>query len=316
VKVVDLHADVICKLLENPGVKWSNGADEGTSGIFDASPDLLRQGGIALQAFPIYIPDTLPNEPITLLRAAELFWSEVLSVSGMKLIRRKADLASSLADGKIGALLALEGADGLQGNFWVLHLLYRLGLRLLGPTWNHANWACDGAMEPRGSGFTKAGRQLLAECESLGILIDVSHLSDRGFWDVVEHAGRPFIASHSNVRSLKDHPRNLTDEQIKALIAADGIIGITFVPWFVVAPEPATIEDVLRHVEHVCALGGVNHLAFGSDFDGISRHVQGLEHAGKYPDLIEALLKRYPESVVQGFALENAFRFFTKNLPD
>jgi membrane dipeptidase len=310
VRSVDLHADIICKMLEFPGSSWESSSPEGR---FDATPERLRQSGAVLQVFPIYLPDNVSSNPESLLRAAELFWSEVLTTSGMKLIRRSGDIAIALEQDKLGAILSLEGADGLQGQMWALHLLYRLGLRLLGPTWNHANWACDGAMEPRGGGFTKAGKQLVTECESLGILVDVSHLSDRGFWELADCAERPFFASHSNCRSVLDHPRNLTDKQIETIIAVDGIIGMTFVPWFVRVPE-ATIEDVLRHVEHVCSLGGANHLAFGSDFDGITKHVQGLEHPGKLPDLINALLQRYPETLVRGFMGETALRFFTKNL--
>jgi membrane dipeptidase len=313
VRIADLHVDVLCKMLEFPGSKW--GASE-PGGKFDATPDRLKQSGVRLQVFPIYLPDVVPGNPESLFQAAELFWSEILTVNGMKLIRRAGDIETALGEGKIGALLSLEGVDGLQGNIWALHLLYRLGLRLLGPTWNNANWACDGALEPRGGGFTKPGLQLVTECESLGILLDVSHLSDRGFWDLVECARKPFFASHSNARSLKDHPRNLTDPQIQAIISAEGIIGLTFVPWFVTAQEPATIDDVLRHVEHVCSLGGAEYIAFGSDFDGISRHVQGLEHPGKYPCLAEALLKRYSEDLVKGFLGETAIRFFTKNLPN
>ncbi|QMV40093.1 dipeptidase [Cohnella cholangitidis] len=312
-RIADLHIDVLCKLLENPGSKWGR---EDKSGAFDATPERLRQGGIGLQVFALYVPDTVPANPESVLQAAELFWSEVLTIKGLRLIRRASDLEKAKQEGTIGALLSLEGVDGLQGKLWTLRLLHRLGLRLLGPTWNHANWACDGAMEPRGAGFTKAGRQLVTECESLGILVDVSHLSDRGFWELAERAKRPFFASHSNARAIRDNPRNLTDEQIQAIIAAQGIIGLTFVPWFVTAEEPATIDDVLRHVEHVCALGGSEHLSFGSDFDGISRHVQGLEHPGRYPDLTEALLKRYPEKLVNDILGENAYRFFLKNLPN
>jgi membrane dipeptidase len=310
-RVADLHVDVLCKLLEYPDASWSGSIADAR---FDVNPERLRAGGVGLQVFALYLPDEIPSAPESLFRAAELFWSEVLTVRGIKLVRRAGDIEAAIQEGKIGAILSLEGADGLQGKLWALRLLHKLGLRLLGPTWNHANWACDGALEPRGAGFTKAGRQLVTECENLGILLDVSHLSDRGFWELADRAKRPFFASHSNARSIKDNPRNLTDEQIEAIVSAEGIIGVTFVPWFVTSPEPATIDDVLRHVEHICSLGGAGHIAFGSDFDGISRHVQGLEHPGRYPDLIEALLKRYPESFVEDMAGKNAIRFFTRNL--
>ncbi|MFC5472094.1 dipeptidase [Cohnella suwonensis] len=311
-RITDLHVDVICKLLDNPGAKWNA---TGAEAIFDATPERLAAGGIGLQAFALFLPEDLPSDPETVFRGADLFWSEVLTAKGMKLIRRSGDLEAARQENKIGALLSLEGADGLQGKLWVLRLLHRLGLRLLGPTWNHSNWACDGAMEQRGAGLTKAGRRLVTECEKLGILVDVSHLSDAGFRDVAEMASRPCFASHSNARSIVDHPRNLTDLQIQTLVSTDGIIGITFVPWFLTTEEPATIDDVLRHVEHVCALGGETNIAFGSDFDGISRHVDGLSHPGQYPALAEALLKRYPERLVEGFMGDNAYRFFAKNLP-
>ncbi|MFD0671659.1 dipeptidase [Cohnella sp. GCM10027633] len=310
-KVTDLHADVICKLLENPGMRWGNDARDD---LFDVTPQRLSEGGISLQVFALYLPDKVARNTDTLFRAAELFWSEILTSPRMKLIRRPGDIADAEREGRIGAILSLEGADGLQGQLWALRLMHRLGLRLLGPTWNNANWACDGAMEPRGGGLTRAGKELVAECGKLGILIDVSHLSERGFWDVSQQSAKPIFASHSNVRAYKEHPRNLRDDQLKELIRAGGLIGVTFVPWFLTEREQATTDDVLRHVEYVCAFGGESNVAFGSDFDGIDRHPVGLRHPGQYPALIEALLKRYPESLVRGFAGENANRFFAKNL--
>lgn len=306
----DLHCDVICKMLLHPGLSLLSPDDR-----LDVQVSRLKEGGVSLQVFALYIPDSLPAEPETAFRAAELYMSGVLSHPDIMAVTSSADLDRASGSGKIGALLSLEGVDGLQGSFWALRLLHRLGLRLLGPTWNHANWACDGAMEPRGGGLTQAGKKLVEECESLGILLDASHLSDRGFWDLADMASRPFFASHSNVRSLTPQQRNLTDEQIRALIAVDGIIGVTFVPWFLTMREPAGIDDVLRHVEAICVLGGESHIAFGSDFDGISRHVKKLEHPGRLCALEDALAKRYTDRQVRGFMGDNAKRFFSKNLP-
>ncbi|MBW5444494.1 membrane dipeptidase [Cohnella sp. CFH 77786] len=307
----DLHCDVISKMLQHPGLSLLQPDDR-----LDVTVERLKEGGVALQVFALYLPDSLPKNPESVFRAAELYWSGVLSHPELRPVTRSSDLDTAAFPGKIGALLSLEGADGLQGNLWALRLLHRLGLRLLGPTWNHANWACDGATEPRGGGLTKAGKQLVAECEALGILLDVSHLSDRGFWDLADLASRPFFASHSNARALTSQARNLTDEQIRALAAVDGIMGVTFVPWFLTAQEPARIDDILRHVEYVCSLAGARHVAFGSDFDGVERHVRGLANPGQYPALANALLKRYPEEQVRGFMGGNARRFFAKNLPN
>ncbi|MNC56575.1 Membrane dipeptidase [compost metagenome] len=111
------------------------------------------------------------------------------------------------------------------------------------------------------------------------------------------------------------HPRNLSDEQIRALVAMDGRIGLTFVPWFVRDGGEAKAEDVLRHIEHICALGGSGQIMFGSDFDGIDSWVEGLEHPGKYAEFAELLLARYPEEAVQGWLHGNALAFLAKHLP-
>ncbi|MBB6635311.1 dipeptidase [Cohnella thailandensis] len=310
-RVLDLHCDVLYKLQKDPKL---NMHPEG-QGKLDVTRARLEEGSVAAQVFAIFVPEDEPMEPQTALHQAELFWSKVLTEPGVKLIRSSADLEEARRTGAMGALLSLEGVDCLRGQWWSLRLLHRLGVRLLGMTWNRANWAADGAMEPRGGGLTKAGRQLVKECESLGILIDVSHLSERGFWELKELATKPFFASHSNAKAILNHPRNLSDEQLRALIEADGLIGVTFVPYFLTKEPVARIDDVLRHVEHICGLGGANHLAFGSDFDGIELYVDGLAHPGQYPDLADALLKRYPESLVNGFLSGNATRYLSDNLP-
>jgi membrane dipeptidase len=314
--VADLHCDVLGKMLLDETLPFDDVSNHGAAaGGLDVTVGRLRAGGVGLQVFAIYVDHGLPMTPETALRAAALFWDRVLAAPGMALVRTAADLDAVASEGKTAAILSLEGVDSLRGQWWALRLLHRLGLRLLGLTWNDANWAADGVMEPRGGGLTAAGKQLVKECESLGILLDVSHLSERGFWDLAETATRPFFASHANARRIHNHPRNLTDEQIRAIIAVGGVIGLTFVPDFLAGGETAGIDDVLRHVEHVCALGGEHHLAFGSDFDGIDRHVTGLEHPGRYPDLVEALLKRYPERLVRRFLAENARRFLRDGLP-
>lgn len=309
--IADLHCDVLFKMLKAPGLAFDGPESAG----LDVTLNRLKEGNVRLQVFAIYLPEDERMEPETVLREAELFWTKVLTAPGMRIVRSAGDLQAVREGACRGALLSLEGVDGLREQWWCLRLLHLLGLRLLGPTWNRANWACDGALEPRGGGLTGAGRRLVKECGEMGILIDVSHLSEKGFWDVADCSSRPFFASHSNARALRDHPRNLTDAQIQAIIQAGGIIGLTFVPWFLTERDSASIDDVLRHVEHVCSLGGERHLAFGSDFDGIDRYVQGLAHPGQYPALAEALLRRYPERTVRGMLGENAFRFLHKYLP-
>ncbi|KAI7248407.1 hypothetical protein KC345_g11863 [Hortaea werneckii] len=212
-------------------------------------------------------------------------------------------------------MLSLEGVDGLEGNLFYAQLCFELGVRFLGVTWNYANWAADGVLEPRNGGFTEQGRKLIEWCNGSGMLLDVSHLAPAGFWELVERSKRPFIASHSNSAAICGHPRNLSDEQIKALVTLDGRIGLTFVPWFVRDGGGANSDDVRRHIEHVCALGGSKQIMFGSDFDGIDAWVTGLEHPGKYAEFASLLLKYYPEDEVKGWLFDNALTFLKTHLP-
>lgn len=309
--VADFHCDVLSKLLVDPKLSFRNSE----SNLLDVTYERLKESGAVLQTFAVYIPEKLNGSIEPILESIDHFYEQVLTCPDMMLIRNQSDLRESLATGKIGALLSLEGVDGLQGSIPILRLLHRLGVRAAGLTWNYANWAADGVMEPRGGGLTAKGRAFVQECDDLGILVDVSHLSERAFWDVADLASRTIIASHSNAKALLNHPRNLTDEQIKAILALQGLIGVTYVPWFVAEGEQVTIDHVLKHIEHICELGGEQHLMLGSDFDGIDKYVSGLTHPGEVYRLREALLKRYTEQQTKQFLSGNALSFLAAHLP-
>ncbi|SFD69963.1 membrane dipeptidase [Paenibacillus catalpae] len=310
--IADFHCDVLSKLLVHPNLTFQGSE----TGLLDVTYERLKESGAVLQTFAVYIPEKLNGSIEPILASIDHFYEQVLTCPDMMLIRSQADLAESLAMGKIGALLSLEGVDGLQGSIPILRLLHRLGVRAAGLTWNHANWAADGVMEPRGGGLTAQGKTFVTECDKLGILVDVSHLSERAFWDVADLASRTIIASHSNAKTLLNHPRNLTDDQIRAIIALQGLIGITYVPWFVADGEQVTVDDVLRHIDHVGGLGGEQHIMLGSDFDGIDKYVNGLTHPGEVYRLREAMLKRYSEEQTKRFLSGNALTFLAANLPE
>jgi membrane dipeptidase len=280
----------------------------------DVSCSKLKQAGVKVQTFAIFVPPEVPPPQrfSVALKQIDLFYRHVLR-EDLRLIATREQL-ERLPEGRIGALLNLEGADAIQGDLVNLRTLYRLGVRQIGLTWNHANEVADGVGEPRNGGLTRFGRELLKEVQRLSVIVDVSHLSPRGFWDVMEFAELPVIASHSNAKSICDHRRNLDDEQIRALIERDGLIGITFVPGFVDSSKPS-LQVLLKHIEHICELGGENHLFFGSDFDGITEKVPGLEDVSKYPSFYEFLSKYYSESLIRRWAWENAKRFYAKALP-
>ena len=146
--------------------------------------------------------------------------------------------------------------------------------------------------------------------------MDVSHLTDSGFWELADLTSRPFIASHSNARRICSHPRNLNDDQIRAIIAMDGRIGITYVPYFVSSEPRVAVADVLKHIDHICSLGGERHLMLGSDFDGISSYVDGLRHPGEMTALTAALRAAYSDEQASRFLNGNAISFLLCNLPE
>ncbi len=310
--IIDTHCDVLSKMLNDPHIDFR---DE-HSGLDASLPRLIR-GNVAAQCFAVYLPERIATPRFEhVLQCVDLFYTKIVSHPRMMFVKTRADLELALQGGKIGALLTLEGAEGLEGNLANLRILFYLGARMIGLTWNHANWAADGVMEPRQGGLTAKGKALVKECNRLGMIVDVSHLAERGFWQLTEIAARPFVASHSNAQAVCPHPRNLNDEQIKAIIDMDGRIGVTFVPPFVNSRREPVVSDLLLHIEHICALGGVNHIGFGSDFDGIERWIPGLEHAGNYDHLANLLYKHYKSEQAEGFLYRNWFHFFKMNLPE
>ncbi|MCM3782882.1 dipeptidase [Neobacillus mesonae] len=309
--VVDMHCDVLSKIQMNTGLNFKEGPG------LDVTLKRLQDGGVALQTFAIYLSEKLgPSKFEYILKQIELFNQlgirSVYSQEDVRDLRKELAAQNHVSEQR--GVLSLEGVDGLEGNLYYLELCYRLGVRIVGVTWNYANWAADGILETRNGGFTNKGRELIKKCNEIGMLLDVSHLSEKGFWELTDATKQPFVASHSNTREVCPHPRNLTDGQIRAIIALNGRIGMTFVPWFVKEKGPVVSSDVIKHIEHVCELGGAEHLMFGSDFDGIHEWIQGLEHPGKYQAFVDILLKHYSESVVRGFMHDNILSYLEVNL--
>ncbi|MGF6952069.1 membrane dipeptidase [Neobacillus sp. B4I6] len=299
--IIDLHCDALMKLQEAHGTLR-----------FADSPELqtcktrLQQGQIKVQCFAIFIEPEIKGDQKfqVVLEQIDYFYKEVLGKNpDMFHIKEWSDF-DRLKIGQIGAMLTLEGVDPIGNDLSKLHILYQLGVRSVGLTWNQANLAADGAGEPRGAGLTLFGKEIVEFNNEHQILTDVSHLSDKGIWEVIELAKYP-IASHSNARSLCNHLRNLTDEQAAAMFAKGGLIHVVYNPPFVKESGEVTISDLVKHIDHFCSLGGVKQIGFGSDFDGISTFITNLEDASKSQNLINELLKYYSEEVVRGFAYQN-----------
>ncbi|MDR4983618.1 diguanylate cyclase [Bacillus cereus] len=299
-KIFDAHCDVLFQLWSAKGKK-----DFRNDSQLHITFEQLKNRKGSIQCFAIYVPETVAYERRfeVALQMIDIFHSEILSLPGMKFIQTKDDI-NMLKQDEIGALLTLEGCEAIGKDVMKLRLFYRLGVRSFGLTWNYANLLADGALETRAAGLTSFGKQVVQELNVLHLWTDVSHLNERSFWDVIEIAKNP-IASHSNCYKLCQHPRNLNDEQIGALIKRNSMIGVTFVPQFLTSERQAHVTDILRHVEYICSIGGEKNVGFGSDFDGILETVVNVTAYREYENVVNELYKHYDTSTVERFLYDN-----------
>jgi len=304
--VVDAHCDALSLLVE----RLALGGEEAAGQV---TPERLKQGGVNLQCFAVFVAPRHRGSYLrrvleqidTFYRFLSLYAGELMPVCD------QASLEGALVAGKIGAVLCVEGGHVLEGSLSVLRVLRRLGVSCLTLTWNGRNELADGVLESEtGGGLTSFGREVVQEMERLGMVVDVAHLAAAGFWDVLSLTRMPVIASHANARALCNHPRNLADEQVRALAARGGVIGVSFVPEFV-DPEKPTLERVVDHIEHLAAVGGVACVGLGSDFDGTPQTVAGLEDPSCLPAITEALVRRgWREEDIRKVLGENFLRVF------
>ncbi|WP_164931429.1 dipeptidase [Longirhabdus pacifica] len=311
-RVIDAHCDTLLKMYYNKDLTFD--ADK----HLDVTYKGLSEVNTLMQCFAIYLSEEDPHTSFeSVLQYVTNFYERIIkSNHNMHWVKSKQDLMHALQHQKIGAMLTMEGTDVLHGDLNKAVLLYLLGIRCVSLTWNFGNWAADGVKEPRQAGLTLKGKRFIQKCNELGIILDVSHLSERSFWELTETTSKPYIASHSNVFDICNHPRNLKREQLKCIIEQKGMIGLNFVPYFISShPDEANISTLLKHIDYICAMKGKEHIGFGSDFDGIAQWTLDLEDSGKYNNLVNNLCKYYSEEEVHQFLWKNWFDFFMKWLP-
>ncbi|WP_416200812.1 MAG: Peptidase M19 [Thermocaproicibacter melissae] len=267
------------------------------------------------QVFAVWTPDEQRGEAAYngFHDVAEFFHEQVQKNSSSTVFcRTRKDLKEAAAAGKRAALLSIEGAGALAGNLEHLYDAKQLGVCLITLTWNGHCEAGDGCGVPNAGGLTPFGFDLIREMEKLNIIIDVSHLSEKGFWDVAHRTSKPFVASHSDAKSVCPHQRNLTDDQFRVIIERNGLVGINLCGKFL-APRDPKAEDVLRHVDHFLNLGGESVLAVGSDLDGCVM-ASGIHAVDEMGILYHLLEKEFGKEIADRIFWENAFRFFTEQL--
>ena len=229
----------------------------------------------------------------------------------IKQVRSADELEAACREGKIGALLTVE-EGGICGNsIDRLEKLYDMGVRLITLTWNYENsLGYPNSDDPAvmGAGLKPFGIEFIERMQQLGMLIDVSHLSEGGFWDVVKHSKKPFVASHSNARAVRDFRRNLSDAQLKALAEAGGVTGINFYHNFLGEDGSGSMEQIMTHIKHMRNVAGIDVIAVGSDFDGITGNT-AMKDASELTMLTDALDKAgFTSSEIEKICWKNALR--------
>lgn len=313
--ICDCHCDTLTELYNKNASLYENEQH------FDIKRQIALGGG--LQFCAIYVPTEVFRYQGGLrytLCLLDKYNQEIkkLHENGIDVLQvRTAEDAGNVLKHKAATLLAIEEGGAIDGSLEALRCLYELGVRAITLTWSNRNDIADGINEEAtGSGLTLFGKQVVAEMNRLGMLVDVSHISTAGFWSVMETSTKPIIATHSNAKSLCAHPRNLNDEQIKALAQNGGLAGITFAGQFLEEDwRNACIESVYKHIDYMLNLiGNDDHIGFGSDFDGISHPPYNIQGVQDYKPLIEYLSKYYSDETINKITHQNVINLLQKVL--
>lgn len=249
-------------------------------------------------------------EPVKFADTTILYFLEQIKENSdiVKLCLNFRDILSAEKEGKIAALLSIEGAEQISD----IDAAYRHGVRIVHMTWNHDNALCGAAMDS-GAGLTQEGKRFVMRAQQLGIMLDMSHISERGFWDTLSISTRPVIAGHSNAKAVCNVTRNLTDAQFTALVKQGGGAGINLYPEFL--GLGCDIDAVFAHIEHFISLGGEKSVFLGCDLDGIEQMPKGISGVQDLGRIYEALLRHnYPERLARDIFRNNILRVMEKVL--
>lgn len=319
-KIADMHCDTIGKL-------YKGEADRLFENHLHVDLQKMQQGDYMLQNFAMFVDTEKTDNPFeTAMAMIDLYYRELEQNADLiRPVRSFEDIVNHQADGKMSALLTLEEGAVVKGNPAYLRDFYRLGARMMTLTWNYRNeigvpnLVKDDNGQPlfqarNNEGLTEKGIEIIQEMERLGMIIDVSHLSDGGFWDVVRYTKTPFVASHSNAAAVCNVFRNMTDDMIRALSEHGGVMGLNFCGAFLtfdgtLSPK-STIEAMVRHVRHIVNVGGIEVCGLGTDFDGIPDTPE-VKDASQMQLLAEALCRDgFHESEVEKICYGNVMRLY------
>lgn len=317
--VFDGHNDVLSKLMKAGGPSTAESFLTGCGGAIDAKR--AKIGGFGGGFFAIYVPspddhgfrlkamkqptfDIPLPEPIAFSEATSVAQEQASilhhleKIGALKICVTTDELRQCMASGIMAAIMHIEGAEAIDEDLHALDLFYRAGLRSLGPVWSRPTifahgvpfrFPSDGDI---GEGLTEHGVRLIKRCNELGILVDLSHLNEAGFWDVAKHSDAPLVATHSNAHQLCQNSRNLTDRQLSAIAESDGMVGVNFSVSFM-RPDgqkntDVDLELVVRHFDYLIEKLGEDRVGFGSDYDG-AMVPDKISSISDLPNLLEAM---------------------------
>lgn len=328
-KVIDMHCDTIARIYEK---KKREGRKESLlKNSFHVDLEKMVKGDYLLQNFAMFVPLTMVENPFeTAMEMIDLYYQELKK--NQELIMPAfsfEDIVNNQANGKMSALLTIEEGETVKGNLSFVRDFYRLGVRMIALTWNYENQVgSPNLITENGTvrlelrtdkGLTPFGIEMIQEMERLGMIVDVSHLSDGGFWDVMKYTEKPFVASHSDVSAKCNVSRNLKDDMVKALGERGGVCGLNYCHDFLMpAGKEREAEEILEimagHVRHMADVGGMEVCALGGDLDGIpgNKAVPDASHVQKLADVLRK--KGFHESEIEKIFYKNVLRVYREIL--
>jgi membrane dipeptidase len=297
--LIDTHNDITSRTVD--GYDIGKEKNDGHTNL-----TALRDGGVGAQFFAVYVAGTYTNGNHSAWRTLEMIDTVRHDIierypNDFVFATTVADIERIHSQGKIAALMGIEGGHAIEDSLRLLRDYYKLGIRYMTLTHSNTNnWAdssgdMDKADVKHHNGLTDFGKDVVREMNRLGMMVDISHVADKTFWDALDVSTSPPFASHSSCRALCDVPRNMTDEMIVALAKKGGVVQVNFNCGFLskhAGTASATLDDVVAHIDHIVKIAGVGAAGIGSDFDGITCTPTGLEDVAKFPNLTRALLEK------------------------
>ena len=329
--VVDTHNDTILHMIKSPPFITSETSPTtprrslGEKSVY-GQIDIPRtkMGGVDCLLFAMYVSPQYSSRLLRLVQMLDAFHVEVeKNPDTISIATSHKEIINTVNDGKIAAVISVEGGEPLEGKIESLRIIYRLGVRSLTLTHFPRNDLGDGSGADSGSHLTDFGKEVVREMNRLGMIVDISHLNETGFWDVIDLSEDPILATHSNCKSLCSHHRNLNDDQINAMAEKGGVINLSFCAGFIKdgvgfgdpeALKKVTILDWLDHLDHAVEIVGTDHVGIGSDLDG-GCGFPGLDDITRFPDLTQGMVSRgYSDQDIEKILGGNNLRVFKKVL--